>query len=497
MQFLSSLRATADSRPDAVALSFEGTQFSYAELETAVAEQAQALSGQAVRRGTRVVLIADNSPEYLITAFAIWVLGAVLVTVYPSSEVSEFRYVLERAEPELVLADERAAARLGPLADEYRIRRLEAGAPSEGRRLRFDSAACAEYELALICFTSGSTAHPKAVMHSRAGLSNGAAAYARVWHLGPGDRTIVCLPMAWAFGLVTTSMAALSGGGRVIILKRTRPALLIDALTQQAGTFFAGVTTTFVKLVDYLSSLPETPAFSGLRLCISGGEPRNEPAFARWTALSGVPVHDVYAASECFPAVTYDPVEDPAPLTGSAGKVAPGAQMRVVDEHGDDVPAGSAGEALWKSPAHFLGYWRDPDTTTAATTPDGWYRTKDLVRVDEDGYVHVLGRLSDMIIRGGSNVSPAEVEAVLSQHPAVAAAAVVGLDDPTYGQQVVAAVIPSGDSFDAQALQAWAASWLAGYKVPARIIIVPELPVNDRTGKVDRRRLAAALTALA
>jgi len=119
------------------------------------------------------------------------------------------------------------------------------------------------------------------------------------------------------------------------------------------------------------------------------------------------------------------------------------------------------------------------------------------VRVDEDGYVHVLGRLSDMIIRGGSNVSPAEVEAVLSQHPAVAAAAVVGLDDPTYGQQVVAAVIPSGDSFDAQALQAWAASRLAGYKVPARIIIVPELPVNDRTGKVDRRRLAAALTALA
>ena len=171
--------------------------------------------------------------------------------------------------------------------------------------------------LALICFTSGSTARPKAVMHRHAGLLGAAAAYARVWHLGPDDATLVCLPMAWAFGLVTTSMAALLAGGRVVALARAEPEAMLGAMADHGVTFFAGVTTMFGKLVQHLDTRDgPRPDLSLLRLCISGGEPRNEAAFSRWQQLTGCPVHDVYAASECFPVVTYDPFEDPQPRPG-------------------------------------------------------------------------------------------------------------------------------------------------------------------------------------
>ena len=192
-----------------------------------------------------------------------------------------------------------------------------------------------------------------------------------------------------------------------------------------------------------------------------------------------------------------DPTIDPRPVPGSAGKVVSGAQMRIVDENGADVPPGTPGEALWKAPALFLGYWADDITTTAALTTDGWYRTKDLVRVDENGYVFVVGRLSDMIIRGGSNVSPSEVEAVIREHPSIAAVAVVGVHDDTYGQAVVAAVQPTNpDSFEPGTITAYCRDRLAGYKVPTQIVIVKEFPLNRRTAKIDRSRLARELSTL-
>jgi long-chain acyl-CoA synthetase len=164
----------------------------------------------------------------------------------------------------------------------------------------------------------------------------------------------------------------------------------------------------------------------------------------------------------------------------------------VVDAGGADVPAGEPGEAWARSPAQMTGYWRDPDLTARVLTIDGWYRTADLVTVDDRGYVRVVGRLTDLIIRGGANVSPAEVEAVLVTHPHVQEAAVTGVPDPDYGEQVVAAVVLAPmASHDPDALRAYCAASLAGYKVPARIVSVERLPRNANTGKVQRRDIAA------
>jgi long-chain acyl-CoA synthetase len=290
-------------------------------------------------------------------------------------------------------------------------------------------------------------------------------------------------------------MTTLLAGGTVLPLARTKPELLVDTMAEEGATFLAGVTTIFAKLVEYLRGLAQVPHLSTLRLCISGGEPRNERVFDGWAELTSCAVHDNFAASECFPVITYDPIEDPVPVPRSAGKVIEGAGMRVIDPAtGRDVRPGTPGEALWRGPALFAGYWRDPDATAKALTDDGWYRTSDLVRVDERGYVFVEGRLSDMIIRGGSNVSPSEVEAVVRAHADVRDVAVVGVPDATYGQAVVAVVVAADvERFDSARVAAWCRTQLAGYKVPTSFVTVDALPLNPATGKVDRRTIVAQL----
>jgi long-chain acyl-CoA synthetase len=497
LTFPEQLRELADQHPERLAARDGNLTVTYAELNQASDALAHRMAHAGAQAGIRVILMADNSAAYLAAAVAIWRTGAVLTTLYASSGPDEVAYALQNSGAQLIVADERASGMVGSLDGHPPVVHIGNEIFSNlGEATTFrPRQEIQPADLALICYTSGSTAHPKAVMHSHAGLNNGATAYAEVWHLSATDRTIVCLPMAWAFGLVTTSMATLLAGGQVLILSRTKPDMIIDAVSKLGGTFLAGVTTMFVKLTERLEELDDQPDMASLRFCISGGEPRNEGVFSRWTALTGCPVHDVYAASECFPAVTYDPVVDPVPVLGSSGKVAPGSQMRIVDSEGREVDTGQPGEALWKGPAQFLGYWQDPEQTRKVLTDDGWYRTSDLARMDEQGYVFVEGRLSDMIIRGGSNVSPAEVEGVLHAHPALRSATVVGLPDEHYGERVIAAVIlHPGVELDTAELREFCAARMAGYKVPESFIAVETLPINSRTEKVDRRALKAELS---
>lgn len=493
------LAEQARDRPDAPAVLFGGETCSYAELDRRVARMAGQLAAAGVGPADRVVLVADNSADHLSAAFAVWRAGGVLVTIYPSSTEAELAFAIERAEPVVVVAGTRVTATVRAAAGGRTVGELDGtgGLAEVPAAVAGGPALIDPDALALICFTSGSTARPKAVMHRHGGLLGAAAAYARVWHLGPDDATLVCLPMAWAFGLVTTSMAALLTGGRVVALARAEPEAMLGAMADQGVTFFAGVTTMFGKLVQHLDTREgPRPDRSRLRLCISGGEPRNEAAFSRWQQLTGCPVHDVYAASECFPVVTYDPFEDPQPRPGSAGRVVAEAALRLVDPEGHDVPPGATGEAWTRGPALLVGYWRDPDLTEQVLTPDGWYRTGDLARIDDEGYVHVVGRVSTMIIRGGSNVSPAEVEAVLRDHPDVQEAAVVGLPDAQYGEEVAAAVVLAPEAvLDAAALRAHCARVLTGYKVPSRVVEVEQLPRNPHTGKVQRTDVVALLLA--
>lgn len=498
-RYFAALENTASTTPDQPALIDQHGTLGYREMLREVDRRANVLREAGLARGQRVALIAENSARFMITAFAVWKAGGVVVTIYPSSAVADLAYCIDSADPALVLCDTHSEPSVleaisdgRPTAtiddDHFTVDAVRADTTPSPDDVRA--------RLRLITYSSGTTSRPKAIMLSDTALLNGAETFSAVWHLGPADCTVVALPMAWLFGLNSTSMATLYAGGTVVALRRARPEMICAAVVDHGGTFLAGVTTMFTKLVNHLDTLSEKPDLTSLRLCVSGGEPRNDLAFDKWQSYTSCAVLDNYCATECFPLVTYDPTVDPNPVRGAAGKVVPTSRLRVVDENGCDVEPGQVGEALAQGPGLMLGYWNDEATTAEAMTEDGYYRMRDLVRVDERGYVHVVGRLSDMIIRGGSNVSPAEVERVLQSHPSIRATAVVGLSDDTYGQKVVAAVIlADGAELDTAALTAFAGQQLASYKVPSEYVVVDELPVSTTTGKTDRRGVAAHLLA--
>ncbi|MEU9329998.1 class I adenylate-forming enzyme family protein [Streptomyces canus] len=493
---IADLQAVAARQPDAVAVIDERSEMSYGSFTRLVSARAQALERAGLQRGDRVALIAENSAMFLVSAFAVWEAGGVLVTVYPSTAPADLAYTLRDASPVAALADaatvDAVRSALPASVPVAVIDVADFTCASFGRD-RLPNPTDLREPLFMICYSSGTTSRPKAIMLSHTALHHGATAYARVWRFNPSDKAIVCMPMAWLYGLCTTAMSTLLAGGTVISLRRSAPALIASAVERHRATVITGVTTIFAKLVKYLEDR-ESADLSSLRFAVSGGEPRNEVAFQRFRDLVGVPVHDNFCSSECFPLITYDPFADPSPILGSAGRLVPGSELRIVSPVGADVPVGEVGEALARGTGLMLGYWNDAEETAAALTVDGWYRTKDLVRLDADGYVYVVGRLSDMIIRGGSNVSPAEVERVLRMHPAVRDATVIGLPDPVYGEEVVAAVVcAETHDFDAEGVRTFAKEQLASYKVPTRLVQVDHLPSNTTTGKVNRRQVAALI----
>ena len=489
------LQDVARRLPAATAIVLGGRRLTYRDLEERAKLAARRLLTLGVSPGDRVAIVSENSPEYIVLAFAVWEVGGILATVYPSSGLTELEYVLQNAAPRLSFVDADRAAlvrqavasagsgtRVLVLSDDRVADDVE---PSSREMPIVDPAAAC-----LICYTSGTTARPKPVLHSHLGILGAARTYASSWHFGPDDKVLVSLPIAWIYGLVTASLAALSRGGAVVLLPHFNPVAVLDVIEKESVTAFVGVTTMYVKLLGHARERAQRPDLSSLRFCVTGGEPRNEVAFAEWVRLTACPVHDVYASSECFPVVTYDPKEDPTPRHGSAGKVVPGATLSIRTADGVEVTSGEIGIGFSRGPGLMLGYWNEPELTQSALTPDGWYRTNDLIRIDEQGYVFVVGRASDMIIRGGSNVSPPEVEAVLAQHPAIAEAVVFGLPDEIYGQAVAAAVVLAhGATLDDEALRAFCRGKLAPYKVPSIFRALEDFPRNAN-GKAQRREVA-------
>jgi long-chain acyl-CoA synthetase len=491
------IASIADSDPARVALITDDRVTTYGELAEQAAERAARLRAAGMRTGDRVMLISTNSTGYLIWAFAVWRAGCILATVYPESGADELDYVLRNSQPRCIISD---VARTSSVTSAV----LKSGLPIDIHTID-DSGDVVSLPVAdewflpsidpeavaLISYTSGTTAAPKPAAHSHRGLTDAARAYARVWRMSPDDRTLVCLPMAWVYGLISASLVTLIAGGAVVPLQRFSPVRVIDAIERHAVTFFPGVTTMYVKMVAYLRDAGREARLNSLRLNISGGEGRNEAVFDQWRELGGRPVLDAYCSVECIPVITYDPEQDPEPRRGSAGRVVAEADMRILGHDGVEVARGDVGIALWRSPGLMVGYWNEPDLTAEAVTPDGWFRTGDYVRVDDDGYVYIVGRVDDMIIRGGSNVSPSEVEAVLTGDPRITEAAVIGLSDPEY-TEAVAAVIVTADrvQLSDEDLTRLCAERLAPYKVPTVFRQVGELPRNA-SGKVQRTRLAS------
>lgn len=463
----------ADALPSAVALVDDARGHSYAELHRRVDGVASVLWRHGVRRGDRVAMLAWNAPEVVELVHAVARLGATLVPLNARLRVSELVFQLRDAEVALLVADTALAQTAGEAA-------AEAGLPG-ALVFPLGEAAPGEFERAgersddeplCIMYTSGTTGLPKGVVLTYGNFFASAAGSAFNLGVLPGDRWLACLPLFHVGGLSIVIRSVLYG--TAVVLHRQFDERVVSASLRRDGVTHISVVATMLQRLLDVDLAPCPPQ---LRVVLVGGGPVPEPLLERAASL-GYPVVQTYGLTETASQVAALAPADAITRLGSAGKPLVTTRLRI------DALPGEAGEILVAGPVVTPGYFRRPEATAAAIR-DGWLHTGDIGRLDEDGYLYVLDRRDDLIVSGGENVYPAEVEAVMLRHPGVREAAVVGLPDTRWGQVVVAAVVPGGE-LDAAELQEWMRARIAGYKVPARIEIVPSLPMTA-SGKVQRR----------
>jgi malonyl-CoA/methylmalonyl-CoA synthetase len=421
------------------------------------------LAERGVSPGDRVVWCARATVSSIETLVAVLRLGAVLVPVAPSATGPELGHVVDDAAPVLAICDRRRPGACGngpPLA------LVEELARAAGRTAPSTAAVPPPDADALIVYTSGTTGRPKGAVHTHASLLAGVLALRGAWQWERGDRLLLCLPLFHVHGLCAGLFGSLTAGASAVVFDRFDESVILDAAS--ASTMFFGVPTMYHRL----DASGRASALGGLRLCVSGSAPLAADLWQR-LAGDGVAVLERYGMTETLLTLSNPLVGERRP--GSVGRPLPGVEAAVddLDEHG-------VGELFVRGASLCRGYWgRD------AFLPGDWFATGDLVSVAEDGYVTVRGRRTELIISGGHNVYPAEVEAVLARHPGVVEVAVVGVPSPEWGETVVAFVV--GDA-DLASLRELAATELAPFKCPREVRLVGSLPRNA-LGKVVRREL--------
>jgi malonyl-CoA/methylmalonyl-CoA synthetase len=338
-------------------------------------------------------------------------------------------------------------------------------------------------DLAALLYSSGTTGRPKGARLSHANLAANARTLAAAWGFSSGDRLLHALPLHHAHGLFVAVGTALAAGARILLRPRFEAADIVAQLPR--CSVFMGVPTHYTRLLAEPGLTPD--ACASVRLFVSGSAPLTASVHARFAAATGHRILERYGMTETL-MLTSNPL-DGERRPGSVGLPLPGVDLRIGDGSGTALATGATGEIEVRGPSVTDGYWRQPVGSAAALTPDGWFRTGDLGQFSADGYLTIVGRSKDLVITGGLNVYPREVEMVLDALPGVAESAVIGVPHPDFGEAVVAVVVPTGDPAPgADALVAATRRQLAGYKTPKRVFFAPALPRNA-LGKVRKAEL--------
>jgi long-chain acyl-CoA synthetase len=451
--FAALLAAAARRRPERPALVWDGGALTWRELEARAGRVARRLARGGVGPGDVVALLLPNTWGLVAALWGGLALGATVAPLNP-----------------LLAGDERERI-LGHLAPKAVI---DAAAADETAGVMVVAAATAP---AIILYTSGSTGQPKGAVLSHAALAVANESWAGpVMGLAETDRVLAALPLAHSFGLNGALLAPLLAGVTVVLQERFSPEEALRAIARHRVTVFPGVATMFSRILE--SAALDSADLSSLRLAVSGAAPCPWALASEWRRRTGVRIVRGYGTTELFRPISYLAAEA-TDLPDSIGRAVPGVALRVVDDE------------LWIStPAAMDGYLRAPEET-AAVLADGWFKTGDLATISAEGYVSIVGRKRELILRGGYSVVPGEVEAVLLAHPAVAEAAVVGVAHAELGEEVAAFVtLHPGARVDGSELLAFCRARLAGYKYPRRVAIVAQLP-KSATGKILKARLRA------
>ena len=485
--------------PDRFALRCDDLAFSFAEFDDAAAKVATLLERADVRPGDRVGVMLGNTPAFAIVFYGIMRCGAVAVPINPLLKAGEIEFYLVNtgavalvATP-LVVGEARAgAARAGVqrcwIVDDAALGELIRELPRQAALVRRS-----ETDTAVILHTSGTTGGPKGAQLTHGGLHRNAEVSARaLLEIGPGDVVIGCLPLFHSFGLTCGLNASVLSGATLTLIERFDPHKALEVIERDGVTVFEGVPAMYSALLQSARSVSPT-ATRTLRTCISGGAALPVQVITEFEQTFACAILEGYGLSETSPVASFN---HPRLLRkpGSIGTPIDGVAMRVVGSNGEPVGEGEAGEIQIRGHNVMTGYWNQPDATSAAIDSDGWFSTGDIGCVDSDGYYYIVDRVKDLIIRGGYNVYPREVEEVLYQHPAVAEAAVLGIPHASLGEEIGAAVtLKKPRSVDEDELRDFVKNRLAAYKYPRRIWFVESLPKGP-TGKTLRREIRLPAT---
>lgn len=499
------IQLNAQQHPNRTAIVFRDSVCTYADIYISATRLANALRARGIGQGDRVALLLPNCPQFTIAYYAAAALGAVCTPANPLLKAPELAYMWADSDAKAVIA----ASPLAPTAGDA-IERT--GAPrrliivgeapegigahesfdalvEEGQFEPLDTAEISPQSPAVCIYTSGTTGRPKGALLSHHNLLTNCRQIKQVLDIGPNDTFLTALPLFHSFAGTVCQNASLYSGACSAYLEGFHPGKVVETILKHRVTIFPGVPAMFAALLQ----IPEdrTPNLSGLRLCVSGGAPMPLSVMQAFEQRYGVIILEGDGPTECSPVTAVNPPKG-VRKPGSIGLPVPGCDMRIFDEHDREVLIGQVGEIVVRGDNVMLGYHNLPEATAEAKR-NGWYHTGDLGYRDEDGYFYIVDRKTDMIIVGGINVYPREVEERLYAHPAVADAAVIGRPDALRGEEPIAIVVlKPGMSATERELIAFCREELANYKVPRAVLFRDTMPRSD-TGKILKRLLRKEL----
>ncbi len=489
----SNLLATAEKHPDRTAIRLDGLELTWSQLREQAQAAAGALRAAGIEPGDRVALILPNVPAYPILFFGTLMAGGTVVPMNPLLKAQEVNYYFSDSGAKIAfvwgdfIEEARRGAEglgtrviqsgpMGPSAED-----LPTAEPLAKMVDRDDS------DTALILYTSGTTGRPKGAELTHSNVNLNARRCAEViLEISEDDVIMGCLPLFHVFGLVVGLQAATVSGAALALIPRFDPGKALEVIQRDKVTVFEGVPTMYAAILHHPDA--GSTDTSSLRVCASGGSAMPAEVMKAFEEKFGCMILEGYGLSETSPVASFN-MPDRERKPGTIGVAIPGCEMKLVGLDGQDVGAGEGvGEIAIRGDNLMKGYWNQPEATAEAI-PDSWFRTGDLATVDEEGYYTIVDRKKDMIIRGGLNVYPREVEEVLYEHPDVLEAAVVAIPDEHFGEEIGAAVaFKPGSTATLEDVQQFVKDRIAAYKYPRRLWAMSEVPKGP-TGKILRREV--------
>ena len=492
MNLAENLSSSAAASPDASAVKLDDQVLSYAALDDATARVAGLLAERGIGPGDRVGLMLPNVPLFPVVYYGILRLGAAAVPMNVLLKGRETSFYLKDPGAKAVFAWEPFAEHAKTGADEAGAEYIEVvpGAFEEllatVEPLR-DVFACDGSETAVILYTSGTTGTPKGAELSHDNLAHNCSAAVGLFGIQGATVTLGSLPLFHSFGQTCAMNATIRAGGCLTLIPRFDPGKALEVIERDRVNVFEGVPTMYGAILNHPAA--DTTDVSSLQVCASGGASLPLELMRAFEDKFSTMILEGYGLSETSPVASFNH-PDKERKAGSIGTPITGCEMKIVGDDGADLPLGEAGEIVIRGLNIMKGYWNRPEATAEAIDADGWFHSGDIGKVDEDGYFYIVDRKKDLIIRGGYNVYPREVEEVLYEHPAVREAAVVAVPDDEWGEEIGAAVaLKDGAEATAEELCKFVKDQVAAYKYPRHLWFVDELPKGP-TGKILKRAIA-------